>query len=250
MFVLSTVFLLLAITVTIAVDTAEPESVAVVPPSFVDGGERGVVLVGEAGNERSALITRLQQALARGEGLSAGEPVFTSVDTPAVPTSSEPVIGATLTYCGNLATAAAIAAGWPADASVTIAAGRRVVRAPAESPVGTTTVATPTVLLDLPLVAAVSSDVCLDHEAVGVSAAGDLLLNSSASQYAGASQLELIGYARDGFPIYGPRSDGVALDQCGGVTTPAGYQYHVQPNIPALLTCYRGLPAPFLSQPE
>mmetsp|Transcript_25994 Transcript_25994/g.32052 ORF Transcript_25994/g.32052 Transcript_25994/m.32052 type:complete len:220 (+) Transcript_25994:242-901(+) len=39
---------------------------------------------------------------------------------------------------------------------------------------------------------------------------------------------ELIGYALDGFPIYGPLSDTSGIDACNGIQTNGQYQYHVQ----------------------
>lgn len=39
----------------------------------------------------------------------------------------------------------------------------------------------------------------------------------------------LLGYAFDGFPIYGPLSDASVLDDCNGITNSDGsYQYHVR----------------------
>ena len=38
---------------------------------------------------------------------------------------------------------------------------------------------------------------------------------------------DLLGYALDGFPIYGPVSDPSILDGCNGLTIGGQYQYHV-----------------------
>jgi len=41
------------------------------------------------------------------------------------------------------------------------------------------------------------------------------------------SSTDLLGYALDGFPIYGPLSDDSVLDACNGQTVDGQYQYHV-----------------------
>lgn len=43
-----------------------------------------------------------------------------------------------------------------------------------------------------------------------------------------ATSTTLLGYALDGFPIYGPLSDVSALDECNGLTLNGSYQYHVR----------------------
>mmetsp|Transcript_16508 Transcript_16508/g.37930 ORF Transcript_16508/g.37930 Transcript_16508/m.37930 type:complete len:243 (+) Transcript_16508:909-1637(+) len=72
---------------------------------------------------------------------------------------------------------------------------------------------------------------------------------------------EILGYAMDGFPIYGPLVDDTLLDACNGITNDDGsYQYHVRTfeqvdetleycngNSPAtnwnyILGCYKGTP--------
>lgn len=42
------------------------------------------------------------------------------------------------------------------------------------------------------------------------------------------SENDLLGYAMDGFPIYGPLSDDSGLDTCNGRTVNGSYQYHVR----------------------
>ena len=39
---------------------------------------------------------------------------------------------------------------------------------------------------------------------------------------------ELLGYAMDGFPIYGPLDDDSVLDACNGMLVDGNYQYHVR----------------------
>ena len=39
---------------------------------------------------------------------------------------------------------------------------------------------------------------------------------------------ELLGYAMDGFPIYGPLDDDSQLDDCNGIGDGVNYRYHVR----------------------
>lgn len=57
---------------------------------------------------------------------------------------------------------------------------------------------------------------------------------------------ELIGYAFDGFAIYGPNGDGgkppTDLDECNGHSDPVrGYHYHVTNKFPYIIGGYRGV---------
>lgn len=59
----------------------------------------------------------------------------------------------------------------------------------------------------------------------------------------------LIGYAFDGFPLYGPYNEDGGLpkdlDECNGRTGYDGtYRYHVTSTFPYLIGCYRGRPTP------
>ena len=42
------------------------------------------------------------------------------------------------------------------------------------------------------------------------------------------SENDLLGYALDGYPIYGPLPDASILDDCNGRTVNGQYQYHVR----------------------
>jgi len=84
---------------------------------------------------------------------------------------------------------------------------------------------------------------CVPSEVIGVTTAGALLFNTNAAIYAGVSESILIGYARDGFPIYGATSE--PLDVCGGYDAAMGYRYAIAPDRAQILTCFTGAPQPF-----
>jgi hypothetical protein len=77
---------------------------------------------------------------------------------------------------------------------------------------------------------------CVPSEVVGVTLSGSLMFNSDASFYRGYGQEYLIGYARDGFPIYGYYEGPV--DSCGGYMHSSGYRYTVSPNRDHIIGCF------------
>lgn len=84
---------------------------------------------------------------------------------------------------------------------------------------------------------------CVQGEVVGVTATGALLSNSDAHFYRSTDASELIGYARDGFPVYGAYSGEV--DNCGGYMHPEGYRYTISKDRDFILGCYVGSTAEF-----
>lgn len=105
-------------------------------------------------------------------------------------------------------------------------------------------VTTLTPLLTLPLVPQKqAASACVPSEIVGVTNWGILIFNSEVKSYRGIPANVLIGYARDGFPIYGTY-DG-EVDACGGYDHPGGYRYTVSSSRPHIIGCYVGTPASF-----
>lgn len=101
------------------------------------------------------------------------------------------------------------------------------------------------ILIQMPVTPAKTAEPsCVGSVIVGVSVTGSLMYNNEASFYRGFGSEYLIGYARDGFPIYGYYEGQV--DACGGYDHPSGYRYTVTPDNDHLLNCFSGQPAPFL----
>jgi hypothetical protein len=88
-----------------------------------------------------------------------------------------------------------------------------------------------------------SQSVCVPSEVVGVTNGGILMFNSDVSSYRKIPENALIGYARDGFPIYGVYAG--AVDSCGGYDHPLGYRYTVSTERDYILGCYVATPASF-----
>jgi hypothetical protein len=80
---------------------------------------------------------------------------------------------------------------------------------------------------------------CLPHEVVGIARDGSLIRNDEAALYGIFDDTVLIGYALDGFPIYGQTVDR-PLDQCGGAMVDGSYRYYLSEERDHVLGCYRG----------
>tara|TARA_B100000745_G_scaffold64494_2_gene38059 strand:+ start:1842 stop:2540 length:699 start_codon:yes stop_codon:yes gene_type:complete len=91
-------------------------------------------------------------------------------------------------------------------------------------------------------------DTCLPDNLIGVSAVRTdglyrPILNSDIAMYLNYGENDLVGYMRDGLPLYGVVSDEVELDSCGGRYVNYSYRYQIQSNREGLILCYAGLPA-------
>lgn len=247
LYMLVVVFLVMAIVATLGYREANHAAVAE-SVSLTPGVETGEVISASETLDRMATIQRLQSKLAAGEGIIASAPpVFTSVDESVATSASS-----TLVTTGIVAEALVCATSnesllraWPTSGVVvTEMEGARLAQyvARIETLAGTSTetVVSTTTLLVLPIAVQFSQSQQCVSDIVGISPNGTLLLND-ARLYANAAPNKLLGYAFDGFPIYGPASESVTLDNCGGLDTGFAYQYHVRPGEPTLLGCFSGL---------
>ena len=97
------------------------------------------------------------------------------------------------------------------------------------------------VLLQLPLLTyGATNKSCLPSDAVGIALDGSLIKNNEYSLYSIFKAETLVGYALDGFPIYG-QSD-VKTDECGGILVDNQYRYYLSKERKAVLHCYSGTP--------
>lgn len=199
--------------------------------------------------DRSAYIARMKEKIARGEGIIEGAPVvLTSVDSTPVPPAMVPVTDRTVLWCPAQESVDAIVSSWqPSLIDIRTAEGARIVtRGLFDASSSRGEMAIPDVLLQLPMRSARASyDSCLSHDIVGIALNGSLIRNNDAARYQDAHGL--LGYALDGFPIYGPATPQTPLDACGGTDTGAGYQYHIRADENFVLGCFAAQPAGFLN---
>lgn len=82
---------------------------------------------------------------------------------------------------------------------------------------------------------------CLSTDVIGIALNGSLIRNNQFATYGIFESETLIGYALDGFPIYGS-IDGSLLDGCGGRMTIEGYRYHIALERQSIIQCYVAMP--------
>ncbi len=81
---------------------------------------------------------------------------------------------------------------------------------------------------------------CISSDVIGIALDGSLIRNNEVATYAIFSADTLVGYALDGFPLYG-QSD-IATDACGGAMVNGSYRYIVASERNTIINCYSGIP--------
>lgn len=204
--------------------------------------------------DRASNIARLRDAINSDESISTytaseevdGEPIDETTTNLKCPQTGNPI---------------AFLRSWPRDkVEVGVVEGARLVAEVAESmpmvPKATTSTSSNKAdvvkketkpLLVLPLLPIPTAETnCVSNEIVGITAQGGLLFNSDAAAYVNKNPDSLIGYARDGYPVYGPYTGQV--DECGGYTAAGGYRYAINSIDKKVLGCYRATPQNFVGE--
>ncbi len=204
---------------------------------------------------RSDTISRLRSLIARGETTITPSPsVESEVAIPAqVSTSTESEDAATLLACGG-DDSATVKAMWPAGVTVSVRKGDRVaevgvskqlpilVATTSSTTAQETTTETKQLLVTRAFPVKGGAPICVPGSVVGVTASGGLITND-ASFYGEYGSESLIGYARDGFPVYGFYEGEV--DVCGGYQHTNGYRYTLTKERDSILNCFYGTPSSF-----
>lgn len=260
LFVVVFIFILSGIAFTVSTDLRKERTVTDTAPQLA--ASEGVSLSASTEStdiDRASNLAALREKILRGEGeVIAGAPVFTSVDTPSsTPIEGEHVSGnesgRVAQYCPSKVYSATALLWNLGQATLVEAEGARLVHFTKRSQItqGTSTIATTTTRTALqlptrPVVSGVAS--CLDSEFVGVALDGSLINNNESWRYRNYAAESVIGYARDGFPIYGQGVNEEELDACGGYADTAGYRYHIRADEPFVIGCYSGTPVSFIDQ--
>lgn len=97
------------------------------------------------------------------------------------------------------------------------------------------------VLLQLPLrPTPLAQPACLDTDVVGIAQDGSLIRNTETGLYSVFGENTLIGYARDGYPIYGVTV--ASTDACGGAMVAGAYRYYLSEQRETVLNCFSAQP--------
>lgn len=246
LFVVSLIFLGLLITATIWWQAAHQTVVHTTTPNFTN--KESVVSassVPQQPMDRAALIASFKEKIAADTSTIVPQPSVP--DTSVAPTEpTSPSNQATIKHCTGADDTLSRVAKWPlSGVSFKVVEGARLVQYSAPPTNATTSSAlVTTTLLQLPAEPTpAATPHCVPSAIVGVSTNGYLLYNTDVRPYRTATADTLVGYARDGYPIYGPY-DG-PVDQCGGYQTPSGYRYSLSPNRNYMIGCFTGTPQPF-----
>ena len=258
-FVAALLFLLVSIAVTYVQSTLQNQ--AKLSFDFFDASLQTATLYSATNPttevDRQSAILHFRSRIEKDrDGLLAIQKDVETVPQEVVEVSTQPQTGIVANYCGPDDSLHVLQEYPLRDTSVTVTSGMRyVVHTSVLQPVPTSgTTSSSTLkqdtqyikrnLISMPVYPPIQSEVsCIPSAVVGVTANGSLLLNQDASSYFGASEKELIGFARDGFPIYGPYKGEV--DTCGGYLHPEGYRYTLAKDRDFVLGCFVGSPRPF-----
>lgn len=132
---------------------------------------------------------------------------------------------------------------WPQRVHVEEREGARLVyTAGASTAAATSSDKVETVLLQLPVHTQPQLQrSCLPTDVVGVAQDGSLIRNNEHGLYSIFTDATIVGYALDGFPIYG-KNNSVVVDECGGAVVGGQYGYVLQDDRAAIIHCFRGRP--------
>jgi hypothetical protein len=100
----------------------------------------------------------------------------------------------------------------------------------------------PEIVLQLPVAfQATGNPACIGSDVIGVANDGSLIRNDEVALYSIFGASTLVGYALDGFPIYGVGTS--VVDSCGGRVVAGQYRYELQSGSETLISCFAGTPA-------
>ena len=251
LFVVVLVFLVIAIAATAMRDTQfVPSEVTFFDGESTTGGYTETEIL-----DRQSIINRLREKIASAPVLVAPEPSVTDEPNEPEEVEDEAVAGATLVRCTAPDDALSIVPKWPLSAVSVVSEGGYRVAITEEEVVVAEVVASGTQpaettemvrnnLLKIPLFPQkLSVPECVPSEVVGISTRGLLIFNGDMRAYRSVPENALLGYARDGFPIYGLYEGEV--DTCGGYEHDSGYRYTVSSDRDYIIGCFVGSPAPF-----
>lgn len=168
----------------------------------------------------------------------------TTVKEPAI--AAEPELGAVNTVAKQepelCPTYVVYGKEWsPLGIKIEVVEGARLIYREVDSLLSTDVASQKEVLLQLPLrLEPTPSWYCLPQDVIGIALDGSLIRNQESRLYGVFGSDTLVGYALDGFPIYGRGTE--VGDDCGGIKTAGGYRYQITSERDSILSCFSGTP--------
>lgn len=265
LFVTIIVFLLMAIFATISSNREKNKVPTMIfsdaiSEENISGAEHQDVVI-----DRSSIIARLREAIKGEDAIITTSVPEDTHDVDAMPDDDASAVAGTIIWCDAKRDAIAFARTWPREnVAVSVAPPLLLVEAVTEVPrametahdgsvtsSSTNSVEQESDIVRRPLLQTLADPIastpsCLSSEIIGVTIEGSLLFNSDAIAYYGRGEDELIGYARDGYPVYGNYTG--ETDACGGYEKYGTYRYTVSQNRTFILGCYTASPQSFVGE--
>ncbi len=201
-------------------------------------------------DERPSRLTALREKIAEVlsnndyESASVEEKEILAVTSPEKLPADKPQVNS-VSLCSNYSVSQL---NWnPKDLQFEIIEGARILYRDisAGAITMTTTNESREVVLQLPLrTSPLAAKSCLETDVVGIAFDGSLIRNNEQALYKIFDSETLIGYALDGFPIYGLNSL-LVTDDCGGVLVSDEYRYYLSPEREGVLGCFSAEPVGF-----
>lgn len=135
---------------------------------------------------------------------------------------------------------------WPPTVQIDEREGARLVYTESDEELDESAPSAPmlsqTILLQLPVYPRPApSPLCINSDVIGIANDGSLIRNSEAGVYGVFGSASIVGYALDGYPIYGT-DNSVRVDSCGGAVGAAGYGYVIQSDRSEIINCFTATP--------
>lgn len=272
LYILVFVFILIGIGFTVASETSVTTIGTDTSSGLTISGEVQELsaVIPEEVDDRDSRLTRLREKIAAGVGLKISEPPksdetadeMLATDAEVLPTaatgSATSLFVREPRYCNGLVPTRVDGSDWPREAQLVSIEGAKVVRVREvyEEFVPLTSAATGTdeqmqtvtatrtrAILQLPTFMKSVDTNCLLYDVVGVTLTGEPIRNNDTWRFTGSGEVEVVGYALDGAPIFGPTENVAALDECGGATVGNEYRYYLRVGESFVLGCFSGTPA-------
>ena len=238
LFVLILGFLLVAITLTVSTQSNQPDEIAP-QASFLSAPDSFSVVSQSDGSDRGGFVSDLRDRIGF---FTPPEPIVEPSESVASTTDNLEFSECTGSYRFSLTSS------WSErNIEVTLQEGARVVteivtqQTPSSATTSTSSAPTQTrtVLFFVPERAqSASQATCNTDNVIGFTPQGQLIDLKAANQFMQSGN-ELIGYAFDGFPIYGRTT--APLDSCNGQVVAGQYRYHLPP-VGGRQECFSGIP--------
>lgn len=238
------VFLLVAISATLMSKFSGSRATTSIDFSPTDEVAYSAEVINPEVVSREDRISTMREKIAAGQALSLATPAPTpevEVDetllavTTSDDTTKPEVLVTGVQQCANYSV---YAGNWmPQGLSFDVAEGARLVYREGTD-LDSIGLPIKEVLLQLPIYAVPSKNkiTCLPSDVVGIAQDGSLIRNNEAGLYRVFGAGTLVGYALDGFPIYGATD--TVTDTCGGVIEAGQYRYYLSSARDTVINCF------------